>query len=161
MQQFKTADLCDEHVDELSFCTIDFKSYGKKRSFFGPIATVDVYEDNVLVREALETVPEGSVLVVNGGGSKKCALMGDRLADIAVSRGLAGVIINGCVRDTADLAEMEIGILARGSMPRKSKKEGKGQRDVPVIFGDVSWSPGHYVYADEDGVIVAERNLTA
>lgn len=136
-----------------------FRSFGGKQQFSGPIATVKVFKDNVLVREALETVPEGSVLVVDGGGSKQCALMGDRLGEIAVSRGLAGVIINGCVRDSAELSQMEIGVMALAPMPLKSRKEGKGDRDIPVTFGGVNWEPGHYVYADEDGIVVSPRAL--
>ena len=156
----KTTDLCDEFHEELSICETEFNSYGKKQCFSGPIKTVKCFEDNVLVREALETIPEGSVLVVDGGGSKKVALMGDRLGDIAVERNLAGVIINGCVRDSADLAKLDIGVLALGTVPLKSKKEGKGERDSVVEFGGVTWEPGHYVYADEDGVVVAPRELT-
>lgn len=156
---FKTADLCDDFSNELNVCLLDFHSYGKKKRFFGPIATVHVFEDNVLVKEALETVPEGTVLVVDGGASNRCALLGDRLGEIAVSRGLAGIIINGYVRDTAELAELEVGILALGSNPLRSIKMGKGKRDVTVSFGSMDWQPGDYVYADEDGVIVANRKL--
>lgn len=159
LKTLKTADLCDEYSENIAICNTDFKSYGKKSLFAGPICTVEVFEDNVLVRDALETIPNGSVLVVNGGGSRKCALMGDRLGDIAVSRGLAGVIINGCVRDVAELMELDLGILAIGSNPLKSNKGGKGKRDNPVKFGGVTWEPGHYVYADEDGVIVSETAL--
>jgi len=155
----KTADVCDQYHEELQICEPMFRSFGGKQQFSGPIATVKVFEDNVLVREALETVPEGSVLVVDGGGSKQCALMGDRLGEIAVSRGLAGVIINGCVRDSAELSQMEIGVMALAPMPLKSRKEGKGDRDIPVTFGGVNWEPGHYVYADEDGIVVSPRAL--
>ncbi|MBU8880469.1 ribonuclease E activity regulator RraA [Bacillus sp. FJAT-29790] len=156
---FKTADLCDEFGNELDVCQQEFYSYGKKNQFYGPISTVKVFEDNVLVKTALETIPEGNILVVDGGGSKKCALLGDRLGEIASSRKLAGVIVNGCVRDTADLAELEIGILALGSNPLKSKKEGKGEADITVTFGDINWNPGAYVYADKDGVIVSAKKL--
>ncbi|MDR6226769.1 ribonuclease E activity regulator RraA [Desmospora profundinema] len=156
----RTTDLCDQYSEELDICEPIFTSFGRKRSFSGPIATVRVWEDNVLVRQALETVPAGTVLVVDGGGSRRCALMGDRLAAIGVERGLSGVIIYGCVRDSADLATMDLGILALAPMPLKSIKEGKGERDIPVQFGGTTWIPGHYVYADEDGVIVAKRPLT-
>lgn len=155
----KTADLCDEYRNELKVCELEFKAYGKKIRFFGPIFTVRVFEDNVLVLEALETIPEGSVLVVDGGGSKRCALMGDRLGEIAQSRNLAGIIINGCVRDTAELSELNIGILALGSNPKKSSKEGKGDKGVILTFGGVDWKPGEYVYADEDGVITSGKLL--
>lgn len=156
----KTTDLCDEFSNELSICSTQFQSYGKVKMFSGPIHTVEVLEDNVLVLDALESVPKGTVIVVNGGGSRNCALMGDRLAAIGESRGLSGIIINGCVRDTNDLKEMNLGILALDSHPLKSKKEGKGKRDVTTQFGNVTWEPGNYVYVDHDGVVLAKRKLT-
>lgn len=156
---FKTADLCDDFANELDVCQLELKSYGKRSKFFGPVATVRVFEDNVLVLASLETVPEGSVLVVDGGGSRRCALMGDRLGKIAEDRRLAGIIINGCVRDTEELAKLDVGILAIGSNPLKSKKEGKGDRQIPVFFGNIDWTPGSYVYADGDGVVLTKRNL--
>ncbi|GAB3790717.1 ribonuclease E activity regulator RraA [Virgibacillus kimchii] len=159
MTNFKTADLCDDHANAVQVCNLELKSYGKKKRFSGKIETVHVYEDNVLFVEALESVPEGSVIVVNGGGSRNCALMGDRLAGIAESRGIAGVIINGCVRDSADLATMDVGIFALGTNPLKSNKNGIGKRDVKFSFGNVHWAPGDYVYADEDGVIVSGEKL--
>ncbi|MBY0123000.1 ribonuclease E activity regulator RraA [Bacillus sp. S/N-304-OC-R1] len=155
----KTADLCDEFGKEVEVCQKEFRSYGRKKSFFGPISTVRVFEDNVLVKQALETIPEGNVLVVDGGGSRRCALLGDRLGEIAVSRKLAGVIINGCVRDTAELADLNIGILALGSNPLRSQKDGKGERDLIVTFGGVDWNPGDYIYADEDGIVVSSKKL--
>ncbi len=159
MTNFKTADLCDDHASTLQVCDLDFRSYGKRKRFSGKIETVNIYEDNVLFLEALESVPEGSVIVVNGGGSRKCALMGDRLAGIAASRGLAGVIINGCVRDSADLATIDVGIFALGTNPLKSHKRGEGERNGTFAFGGVIWNPGDYVYADEDGVIVSKQPL--
>ncbi|UII56476.1 ribonuclease E activity regulator RraA [Cytobacillus spongiae] len=156
---FKTADLCDDFASELKIAEGEFKTYGRQSRFHGPISTVRVFEDNVLVKESLETIPSGAVLVVDGGASKACALMGDRLAGIAEARKLAGVIINGCVRDVAELAKTDIGILAIGSIPLKSKKAGKGEKDIPVNFAGIDWRPGHFVYADEDGVVVAEREL--
>lgn len=155
----KTADLCDDFVKELSVCYLDLKSYGGKKRFSGPISTVKVFEDNVLVKRALQTIPEGHVLVVDGGGSKRCALLGDRLGEIAQERKLAGVIVNGCVRDTAELEKLTIGILALGSNPLKSIKRGEGEENLIVTFGEIKWVPGHYVYADEDGVVVAEKPL--
>jgi len=156
---FKTTDLCDEFSSELAICKQEFQSYGGKQAFSGPISTVKVLEDNVLVKQSLETIPKGHVLVVDGGGSNNCALLGDRLAGIAVNRGLAGIIVYGCVRDTADLAHMDVGVLALRSNPLKSKKAGKGDTDIAVSFGEVEWKPGNYVYVDEDGVIVSERAL--
>lgn len=156
---FQTADICDEFSDSVSICEPIFTSYGSKRSFSGPIATVRVHEDNVLVRQALEQVPAGTVLVVDGGGSKRCALLGDKLAFAAAARSLAGVIINGCVRDSRELAQIEIGILALATHPLKSNKAGAGERAVPVEFGGVTWTPGHHLYADEDGVVLAPHDL--
>lgn len=155
----KTTDLFDQYGEELTLCSLTFHSFGKQKRFFGPIETVRVFEDNVLVRETLEQMNEGTVLVVDGGGSVRCALLGDQLAQIAETRKVAGIIINGCVRDTAELAALDVGILAIGKNPIRSKKEGKGERSVSLFFGDVNWTPGHYVYADEDGVLVSPRKL--
>ena len=155
---FKTADICDG-ADEVSVCEPLFTSYGSIKSFSGPISTVKVYEDNVLVLEALEDLPAGTVLVVDGGGSKRCALLGDKLASIAASRHLAGIIVNGCVRDSNELSEIEVGVLALATHPKKSGKAGTGERDVPVEFGGVTWTPDHHVYADEDGVVIAADKL--
>jgi regulator of ribonuclease activity A len=156
---FKTADLCDQFSDRLQVCEPMFRSFGNRKRFFGRIATVKVWEDNVLVKQAIETEPAGTVIVVDGGGSKRCALLGDRLAAIAVERGIAGLILFGCARDVADLANMDLGVLALASVPLKSKKEGKGERNVPVAFGGVTWRPGEYVYVDEDGVVVSHVQL--
>lgn len=156
---FKTADLCDEFPEKLAVCEPMFRSFGKKRRFCGPVSTVEVREDNVLVREALETLPPKTVLVVDGGGSKKCALLGDKLARIAVENGLSGIIIYGCVRDSGELSGMDIGILALAAHPLRSGKRGEGEANVPVEFGGVVWTPGHFVYADEDGVVVSGEDL--
>lgn len=155
----RTTDLCDEFPEHVSVCEPIFGSYGAKRSFHGPVSTVRVFEDNVLVLEALEEVPSGTVLVVDGGASKRCALLGDRLAAIAAGRGLAGIVVNGCVRDSGELAEIDVGILALATHPRKSRKDGAGARDVPVSFGGVMWRPGHHAYADGDGLVVAPGAL--
>lgn len=154
-----TTDICDEFSDDVSVCELLFNSYGSTERFHGPISTVKVYEDNVLVLQALEDLPAGTVLVVDGGGSKRCALLGDRLASTAATRGLAGIIVNGCIRDSAELSEIEVGVLALAPHPRKSGKAGDGERDVPVEFGGVTWSPGHYVYVDEDGVVLTAERL--
>ncbi len=156
---FKTTDLCDAFSNELQVIGSEFRSYGKIHSFFGPISTVKVFEDNVLVEEALSSIPAGNVLVIDGGESQKCALLGDRLGEIGASRGLAGIIVNGCVRDTTDLATLEIGILALGSNPLKSKKQRVGERDISLYFSGINWTPGDYVYVDEDGIVLASRNI--
>lgn len=119
-----------------------------------------VFEDNVLVKEALETIPTGSVLVVDGGGSKRRALLGDQLAEIAQNRGLAGIIINGCVRDSEELSQINVGILALGTHPLKSKKEGKGEKNITLSFLSLDWNPDDYLYADQDGIVISTRDLT-
>ena len=116
-------------------------------------------DDNVLVKEGLQTLPEGTVLVVDGGASTNCALLGDNLAAIAEERKLAGIIVNGYVRDSSELKNINIGILALGTMPNRSVKEGKGERNISLHFGQVEWNPNEYVYADEDGVIISEKSL--
>lgn len=154
-----TTDLSDAHADRLAHCRPIFTNFGGRTHFSGPIATVSCLEDNVLYEQALSGAPAGTVIVVDGGGSLRCALMGDRLGGIAVDRGLPGVIINGCVRDTEELAELDVGILALAPHPRRSTKTGRGARDVPVSFAGVLWQPGHIVYGDPDGVIVSPDPL--
>ncbi|PGZ98626.1 S-adenosylmethionine--2-demethylmenaquinone methyltransferase [Bacillus pseudomycoides] len=156
---WRTTDLYDAYETEVQVCKPLFQSYGKKKQFHGKIATVKVKDDNVLVKKALETLPEGTVLVVDGEGSTNCALLGDNLANIAKERNLAGIIIYGCVRDCVELSKIELGILAITTMPKQSVKEGNGEASIPVSFGEVSWIPGDYVYVDEDGVIVCKTAL--
>lgn len=154
----KTADLCDAHPTVQIVDPI-FASFGRRRCFSGPMETVKVYEDNVLVRQRLETAGEGKVLVVDGGGSRRCALMGDKLAGFAVANGWAGVVIWGYIRDSAEIEAMDIGVRALGTMPRKSRKGGVGEVGVPLQFAGVRFTPGEYLYADEDGIILSERLL--
>lgn len=153
----KTTDLCDARPDSVEVAEPLFRSYGAKRAFHGPIATVRVHDDNVLVRRQLESPGEGRVLVVDGGASLHCALLGDNLAELGRRSGWAGVIVNGCVRDSADLATIPIGVLALNIHPRKSAKHGHGEIDMPVRFAGVQFRPGEYVYVDEDGVVVSAQ----
>lgn len=154
-----TADLYDEHGESLRVLAPLFRDYGGKRAFAGPVATLKVHEDNSLVRAALESPGDGRVLVVDGGGSLRCALVGDNLAKLGVDNGWAGIIVYGCIRDAVPIAELDIGVKALATNPRKSVKKGEGDRDVVVRFADVVIEPGDYVYADEDGVVVATRRL--
>ena len=149
-----TADLCDAHADELQIAEPGLVTMGGAQAFGGPIATVQVLEDNVLVRQALEEPGQGRVLVIDGGGSLRCALLGDMLATLARDNGWAGVIVNGCVRDS-----QAIGVMALATHPRKSEKLSQGARDVPVTFAGVTFGPGERVYADRDGIVVAARPL--
>jgi len=158
---FKTADLCDAHADSPRFQIAEpgFHDYGGVRSFAGPISTVRAPEDNSLVRKALEEPGQGRVLVVDGGGSRRCALVGDQLALLAQQNGWAGVVVNGCIRDAEDVGRMRIGVKALGTHPRKSLKRDEGQRDVEVRFAGVAFRPGHYLYADLDGIVTSESPL--
>jgi len=155
-----TADLCDDHGDRLQVCEPVFHVFGGRKAFHGPISTIRCFEDNSRVKEAVESPGAGHVLVVDGGGSRRRALLGDKLGEAAVRNGWAGVIIHGCIRDSAELGRMDLGIRALGTIPLRSDKRGEGERDVPVWFAGVTFRPGEFVYVDEDGVIVAPVALT-
>jgi regulator of ribonuclease activity A len=157
--QAKTVDLCDQYADQLQVAVPIFRDYGGKIAFCGSISTVQVHEDNVLVRAALEEQGAGRVLVVDGGGSLRCALVGDQLAALGLGNGWAGVVINGCIRDVATLAGLPFGVKALAANPLRSAKYGTGARDVQLGFAGLTCRPGQYLYADEDGIIVAERPL--
>lgn len=154
-----TADLIDDHGDTLRSCSTQFRRFGGRTAFFGRIRTVKCHEDNGLVKQVLNTPGEGAVLVVDGGGSLRSALMGDMIAESAVANGWAGVVIFGAVRDTRALGELDLGVKALGSNPRKSVKDGAGRLDVPVTFGDVTFVPGEWLYSDEDGVVVNAEEI--
>ncbi|MGG5257818.1 ribonuclease E activity regulator RraA [Phycicoccus avicenniae] len=151
---FTTADLYDEHGDALQSCSVQLRRYGGVARFTGPVSTVRCHRDNALVKAALAEPGEGRVLVVDGGGSLESALMGDLIAGSAVAQGWAGVVIHGAVRDVVALGDLPLGVLALGSNPRKSAKDGVGERDSPVAFGGVEFVPGATLWADEDGVLV-------
>ena len=156
---FKTADLCDEYSDSVQICEPGFLDYGGRRRFFGQISTIKCFEDNSLVREAVAEPGEGRVLVVDAGGSRRCAMLGDLLAAKAVAKGWAGVLMYGLIRDSADIAQMDLGVKALGTCPLKSVKKGVGERDVAVRFAGVNFTPGAYLYADEDGIVFSEAAL--
>lgn len=149
-----TADLYDEHGDALQSLPLQLRSFGGVTAFEGPIRTVRCFQDNVLLKDLLSSPGHGAVLVVDGAGSLATALMGDMIAQLAVDNGWAGVIINGCVRDSVTIGGMPLGVKALGTNPRKSRKEGSGEVDVMLTFGDVVFRPGARLYADEDGVLV-------
>ncbi|BBA95528.1 putative ribonuclease activity regulator protein [Actinacidiphila reveromycinica] len=151
---WSTADLCDAHEGTIGACTGQFTLYGGHRAFRGTVATVRCEDDNVLARQAMSEPGAGRVLVVDGGGSLRCALMGDQMAEVALANGWAGVVVNGAVRDTALLRRLPLGVAALGSNPLRSGKQGTGRRDGEVSFGGVTFRPGATVYVDEDGVVV-------
>jgi regulator of ribonuclease activity A len=148
-----TADLLDEHPNA-AVCALAFRQFGGVGSLDGAIATVRCFEDNVLVRQRVSEPGDGRVLVVDGGGSLRVALVGDNIASIAQDNGWAGLIIHGCVRDSAALRELPIGIKALGTHPKPSGKAGDGELDVPVTFGAVTFHPGARVASDDDGIVV-------
>lgn len=149
-----TADLVDEHGDALESCDTQLRQYGARLVFQGAIVTIRCYQDNGMVKAVLAEPGTGKVLVVDGGGALHTALMGDLIAASAVQHGWEGVVIHGAVRDTAALAELDLGVKALGSNPRKSAKTGAGERDVPVNFGEATFTPGAHLVSDGDGVVV-------
>ena len=157
---FKTADLYDQHGETLRVCEPIFGDYGGLVRFTGPVATVKCFEDNTHVKAALAEPGEGRVLVVDAGGSMRCAMLGDVVAQSAVDNGWVGVLMYGCIRDSREIADMDLGVKALGTNPRKSQRRGEGQRDIPVAFAGVTFRPGDWVYCDEDGVVVADGPLT-
>ena len=148
-----TADLLDEHPDA-AVCTLSLRQFGGVALVDGEIATVRCYEDNVLVRQRVSEPGAGRVLVVDGGGSLRVALVGDNIAGLARDNGWAGLIIHGCVRDAAALGQLAIGIKALGTHPKPSNKTGEGEIEVPVSFGGVTFHPGTRVASDDDGIVV-------
>ena len=158
---FKTGDLCDRFGNEVLVTEPLLQDFGGNLAFGGPVVTVDVFEDNALVRKQLEEAGEGRVLVVDGGGSLLTALLGGELAALAEQNGWAGIVIHGCVRDSEAIAEISVGVKALNTCPRASKKEGRGTVNRPVHFAGVTFRPGQYLYADRDGIIVAGRDLLA
>jgi regulator of ribonuclease activity A len=157
---YAITDLSDAHDAQLRYPKPVFQHYGGRRMFHGPVVTLKAFEDNSLVREAVEQAGDGRVLVVDGGGSTACALFGGNLATLAADNGWAGVVIYGCVRDSEELAAANVGVMALAVHPRKSEKRGRGTRDIPIHFAGVSVFPGDWLYADSDGIIVAAHELT-
>jgi regulator of ribonuclease activity A len=155
-----TADLCDRHGERVRVCEPLLRDFGGARRFAGPAATAKCFEDNSMVKAALAEPGDGRVLVVDAGGSLRCAMLGDRIAAGAVENGWAGVLLYGCVRDSAALARMDLGVKALAAVPRRSVRRGEGQRDLPVTFAGVTFRPGDWVCCDEDGVLVADGPLT-
>ena len=162
---FVTCDLLDDHTEhdfQVVSPSIDgkfFKSYGAIKSFGGQVVTVKCFEDNSRVKELLATDGQGKVLVVDGGASMRCALMGDMIAESAVNNHWSGVIIYGCVRDVDAIAELNLGVHALAAIPQKSNRKGLGEVDISLSFGGVTVQSGDYVYADNNGIIIAKEKL--
>jgi regulator of ribonuclease activity A len=159
-----TADLCDRHEEEIRAGRVRivapmFRSYGGRTFFHGPIATLKLFEDNSFVRKALEQPGEGRVLVIDGGGSLRRALVGDQLAALGVKNSWAGIVVYGCIRDSSAIAAMDIGVVALATHPQKTDKRNVGEAGISITFGGASFRPGEWLYADADGLLVSDHAL--
>jgi regulator of ribonuclease activity A len=164
MKAFATTDLCDANEDRLGAGTLRvltpvFRPFGRAERFAGPASTLKVFEDNTLVRTALEENGDGRVLVIDGGGSIRCAIVGGNLAMLAEKNGWAGVLVYGAVRDTAELNACNIGIRALAVHPQRSQKRSVGERDLAIALPGTTVRPGEWIYADADGILVSTTKL--
>ena len=161
---FATTDLCDDNATllddgRLAVLPPVFRPFGKHVRFFGRVTTLKVFEDNALVRAVLQTPGNGNVLVIDGGGSLRRGLVGGQLALLAQDNGWAGIVVDGCIRDSDEINSCEIGVRALALHPQKSSKAGAGERDLRVFIRSVPVSPGDWIYADADGILVARQKL--
>ena len=159
-----TTDLCDANEDKIAAGTLRvvepiFQAWGSKASFSGQAHTLKVFEDNTLVRSALEKDGQGRVLVVDGGGSRRCALVGGNLGQLAQKNNWAGIVVYGCVRATLELNACNVGIRALAAHPMKSQKRGAGHENVDVALSFTKVQPGNWLYVDEDGILVSDQPL--
>lgn len=157
--QYVTPDLCDAYPDSVSVVEPMFNNFGGRDSFGGEIVTVKCFEDNSLVKEQVENKGQGKVLVVDGGGSLRRALLGDMLAEKAARNGWEGIVVYGCIRDVDVIAQTDLGVQALASHPMKTDKRGIGDLNVPVTFAGVTFRPGEFLYADNNGIIVSPQPL--
>jgi regulator of ribonuclease activity A len=156
----KTADLCDKYGNELHMLeSIGFRNFGGRNEFQGQIETVKCFEDNTLVRSALERNGADKVLVIDGGGSRHCALIGGNIAHLAHRNGWNGILVFGCIRDSVTVSKIDIGVIALGTNPKKSAKNGEGKMNIVVSFAGVDFVPGEFLYVDEDGAVASNREL--
>ena len=155
-----TPDLCDEHLDKISVLDPIFINYGGRQAFLGKVVTIKCFEDNSLVKELASQNGSGKVMVVDGGGSLRRALLGDMIAENAVNNGWEGFIIYGCIRDVDEIKGLPLGVQALNTIPVKTEKRGLGDLNVPVTFAGVTIAPGDYIYADNNGIITSKRELT-
>jgi regulator of ribonuclease activity A len=163
---FATSDLCDAHPALLADGSIvvlqpGLIALGRRAAFHGPVVTLKLFEDNSLLADIVKTPGRGRVLVVDGGGSLRCAVLGGNLAAVAAGNLWAGAVIYGAVRDAGEIDGCEIGVRALGVDPRRSVKRGAGDVDVPVSFLGATIRPGDWLYADGDGVLVSRQRLDA
>lgn len=159
---FRTADLCDRYAEtrHIQIAEPIFRCFGQQPRFYGRVTTLKVFEDNVLIRSTLEESGEDGVLVIDGGGSHRCALLGGNLTRLACEHGWRGIVVYGCIRDSLEVNALPIGLRALHTHPLSSHKKGTGDRDQLISFAGVNFRTGHYLYADEDGIVVADQALT-
>ncbi len=155
-----TPDLCDKYPELVRIAEPVFKSYGGRAAFSGTIVTVKCFEDNSFVKELAGKDGAGKVLVVDGGGSLKKALLGDLIAASAAENGWAGIVIYGAIRDVEEIGRTDLGVFALASIPLKTERKGAGETGIPVTFAGVTFNPGEYLYADGTGLIVSSEPLT-
>ena len=153
------ADISDKHGERLRVAEPLLRSLGGLSAFRGEVSTLSVYEDNTLVRRTLDSPGNGKVLVVDGGGSLRCALLGDMLAQLGIDSGWSGVVINGCIRDSKAISKMPIGVMALATNPVRSRKQDRGESNIELAFAGIAIRPGDWLYADEDGFAVSESRL--
>lgn len=153
-------ELCDAYPDKVRVCEPMFINYGGREAFGGEIVTVKACEDNSLVKEQLSFAGQGKVLVVDGAGSMRRAMLGDMIAESAVKQGWAGVVVYGCIRDVNAIGGLDLGVQALGSIPLKTDRKGVGELNVPVTFGGVTFHPGEFLYADSNGLLVSAEVLS-
>ena len=154
-----TADLIDAYGAALRVCDVQFRIFSKHRSFYGPVRTLKLFEDNALIKQTLSAPGGGAVLVVDGGASLRCALVGDVIAGLGEANGWSGLVVWGAVRDVVALRELGLGIKALGSNPAKAGKTGAGHLDTPLDFGSVVFRTGDWLYSDDDGIVLSDRQL--
>ncbi|RBP50877.1 ribonuclease E activity regulator RraA [Arenicella xantha] len=155
-----TPDLCDAYPEQVRVLDSVFNDYGGVTSFFGQVVTIKCFEDNSVVKQLVSTPGEGRVIVMDGGGSLRRAILGDMLAAQAADNGWAGLVINGCIRDCLEIAETAVGVKALNTHPMKTEKRGLGDLDVPVTFAGQTIMPGDWLYADQNGVLVCDQALS-
>lgn len=158
---FHTSELCDKYAESEHIQILEpiFKVYGAQSKFCGVITTLKVFEDNSLVKTTLEEKVLNGVLVIDGGGSKRCALVDEGLANLAFTNGWQGIIVYGCIRNAEAIKQLPFTLIALHTHPLASHKHGQGEKDILLTFAGVNFKKNHYLYADSDGVIVTERNL--
>ncbi len=155
----KTADLIDTHAAQLTLVHLSFRKFGQKPFLEGPVETIKCFEDNTIVRATLETPGNGRVLVVDGGGSTRIALLGDMLAGFSIDNGWAGIVINGAIRDSVEIDQMDLCVFALATTPVKSAKEGWGKAGCEISIGGAVLKPGGWLYGDADGVLYSADAL--